>query len=103
MTVDSIKAGMKVHYAPLGKPKENGIVKSIVDGRAFVVFHCAGEWSRYKEYTGALTPNDKLHYGWVDEKGNLLEEFCDHEYYHTNAKWQSVNQMRCHHCGKTIN
>ncbi len=39
-----------------------GRVKSvdIPNGISFVVFNCAGEWDKYKDYTGQHTYTDKL-------------------------------------------
>lgn len=75
-----MKEGDYVHYAPGYGKKENGRIKSIKeDGTgAFVVYHCAGEWERYKDYTGALTDLSDLHMGWVDEKGSLIPETLNH-------------------------
>lgn len=65
-----IEPGTKVHYTSPYLKKENGIVKSINETRseAFVVYHCAGEWDNYMNYTGALTPLEDLTPGWIDEK-----------------------------------
>lgn len=78
MTDTEIKSGAKVYYNPRHGKKENGIVKSLSDDgtAAFVVFHCNNEWSNYRNYTGQRTELSDLRYGWVDEKGNLLKEFC---------------------------
>lgn len=94
-----IKEGTKVHYTPSHGAKENGIVKSMEGENAFVVYKCAGDWGNYKNYTGASTCLKNLTYGWVDDKGELLKEFCDHYYVPTNAKWQSITQRRCQWCG----
>lgn len=100
---NEIKKGTKVYYtSPHGK-KENGIVKSIGDDSAFVVYNCGGEWKFYMNYTGVHTLLKNLTYGWVDETGNLLKEFCDHHYTPTNSKWQSINQVQCQWCGDIIN
>lgn len=100
--MNELKPGTKVHYISGHGSKENGIIKSIGKENAFVVYHCAGEWGNYKNYTAARTSIKDLQYGWVDEKGELLKEFCDHEYIPTNAKWQPINQRRCINCGDTI-
>ena len=58
--------GDKVHYVSVGKV-ENGIVKSLPDFEfAFVVYHCAGEWDNYQNYTGARTRISDLREGWAE-------------------------------------
>lgn len=74
-----IKPGDKVTYtSPHGK-KENGMVKSLSgDGKAaFVVYHCNGEWSRYKDYTAARTELEDLEEGWYDEEAATTPRFKD--------------------------
>lgn len=46
---------------------KHGIIKDFsVDPRfAFVVFHCAGEWENYENYTAVRTPVKKLKPGWI--------------------------------------
>lgn len=62
-----LKAGDYVHYIPDAGDKENGRIKSIgSDGRASVVYKCAGEWEKYREYTGAVTELNRLSPGWID-------------------------------------
>jgi hypothetical protein len=69
--LEEIKAGTRVHYIPFKGAKisdmENGIVKSIHPDcdKAWVVYHCAGEWDRYYKYTGALTRFEDLEIGWI--------------------------------------
>lgn len=96
-----MKQGDYVHYTNHGK-KENGRVKSVEDGYAFVVYHCGGDWDNFRNYTGARTETDNLSKGWVDENGRLLPQHCDHHYIPTNAKWQSETQRQCVHCGHII-
>lgn len=99
-----LQIGDKVHYCPVRGQKENGIIKGFGEsGIAFVVFKCGGEWDKYKNYTGQSTSISDIIYGLVDDKGDLLTEFCDHHYIPTNAKWQSINQMECCLCGNVIN
>lgn len=99
-----MKQGDYVHYTePTTRKKENGRVKSVSEGRAFVVYHCAGEWENFMNYTGQSTDKVDLSPGWVDEKGNLLPEYCDHHYIPTNAKWQPANQSKCCFCGHITN
>ena len=59
-----MKPGDKVHYLP---KMENGIIKEMhPDGnKAWVVYHCAGEWDHYYKYTGALTYLAHLKLGWI--------------------------------------
>lgn len=99
MSKETIRVGAHVHYTP---KKENGIVKSVVDDMAFVVYHWGDDEKKYRDFTGVSTKLSDLRYGWVDEKGNLLKEYCDHHYTPTNAKWQSFHQRRCQWCGDTI-
>lgn len=72
-----IKPGAKVHYTAPHGAKENGIVKSMNDSKtaAWVVYHCAGDWDNYKDYTGQHTNIKDITYGWVDESGNIPPEF----------------------------
>lgn len=64
--------GDKVHYIPFKgcelSQYENGIVKEIpehTDKSVRVVYHCAGQWDYYMNYTSALTAKDQLGKGWV--------------------------------------
>ncbi len=53
------------HYGP--DEYENGIVKEVrenVDDAVWVVYNCAGEWDRYREYTSAKTQLIDLKPGW---------------------------------------
>lgn len=68
------EAGNKVHYVAthlkydkIGRWNvENGIVKRVTDAGVFVVYHCAGEWSNYENYTAALTDPKDLRHGWLE-------------------------------------
>lgn len=65
----NIKIGEKVHYIPFeGCDKyENGIVKEIPEwskDSIRVVYHCAGDWKSYMDYTSALTNVRDLFPGW---------------------------------------
>ena len=68
VNINDMKPGVKVHYKPgYGEP-ENGVVKSINIRNyeaVFVVYHCAGEWDKFNNYTGELTDLKDLHLGWV--------------------------------------
>jgi hypothetical protein len=68
MTIEEIKVGQRVHYAPSHGKKENGIVKSITEHAVFVVYKCGGEWDHYQDYTGQNTPIEDLYPGWTTEK-----------------------------------
>ena len=68
MIISQLNIGDKVHYQPeyYGDKKwENGIVKELrpPDG-VWVVYNCAGNWHRYKDYTGAKTHLRDLKPGW---------------------------------------
>jgi len=62
--------GDRVRYQPdhYGDDKwENGIVKEVREGvsdSVWVVYHCAGEWDRYRDYTSAKTNLCDLKLGW---------------------------------------
>jgi hypothetical protein len=64
--------GEKVHYVPFEgcdeSLYENGIVKSaaVQPGNYFVVFHCAGDWNKYYDYTGQNTNSKSLRPGWYE-------------------------------------
>ena len=69
--VAKLRVGDKVHYVkPHNKDEwENGIVKAINDGtdkcyNVCVVYHCAGDWDNYMDYTGAHTSPRDLELGW---------------------------------------
>ena len=55
------KIGDKVNY----KGKENGIIKSLSEYGAYVVFNCGGDWENYQKYTGALCGKNDLTLGWI--------------------------------------
>lgn len=68
-----LKVGDKVHYSPphYTDEYENGMVKEIPEhstDEVRVVYHCAGDWRNYKDYTSALTPTKNLHVGWKHQK-----------------------------------
>lgn len=57
--------GDKVTYnSGLGSP-EPDIVKRVESDLVWVVYHCNEEWSRYEDYTAALTPLTFLTPGWA--------------------------------------
>ena len=53
--------GDPVTYKPNG---EIGIIKSLSENRAFVVFKCNEDWDNYSNYTAQATHPEKLTYGW---------------------------------------
>ena len=68
--IANLRNGQKVHYQPehyAPDEWENGIIKEIreskIDG-VWVVYHCAGNWGRYQDYTSALTNLRDLKIGW---------------------------------------
>ena len=47
---------------------QRGRIKSWNDKWIFVVYHCAGEWDRYQDYTAAATkPEDLM---WSEQEGD---------------------------------
>jgi hypothetical protein len=64
------KPGDKVSYVPFKGCDtsliEKGMVKSLSHntGYVFVVFHCAGEWDKFQDYTAQTCDIDRLVYGW---------------------------------------
>jgi len=97
-----IKVGAKVHYTSPNGKKENGIVKVLSKYIAFVVYHCNNDWGNYKDYTGQSTELKALSFGWVDDGGNILKEFCDHYYLQNNSKWTPINKKTCQFCGDVV-
>lgn len=69
--ISKLKIGDRVHYIPFEgcdeKTYENGMVKEIpehTNDHIRVVFHCAGEWKNFMNYTSQLTPVRQLRMGW---------------------------------------
>ena len=52
--------GKWVYYIGYGGEREHGRIKSWNKKWIFVVYHCAGEWDRYKDYTGTATNPSQL-------------------------------------------
>jgi len=52
--------GHWVTYTPSVGEQETGRIKSWNDKFIFVVYKCAGEWDRFKEYTGVATSPEDL-------------------------------------------
>lgn len=63
-TID-FEVGEKVTYVPKYGKAEKGRVKSITDGRIFVVFRCANNWDNYQDYTGVQVLKRDLFNGWA--------------------------------------
>jgi hypothetical protein len=70
MDIAKLKIGDKVHYQPAHYEDhewENGIIKEIpehTNKSVRVVYHCAGNWDDYKNYTSAMTDLIDLKPGW---------------------------------------
>jgi hypothetical protein len=71
LDISKIKIGDRVHYTPFEGCDtsliENGMVKEVPEHTTTsirVVFNCAGEWSRFLEYTSQLTPIARLEIDW---------------------------------------
>jgi hypothetical protein len=68
--INLLKVGDKVHYQPehYGNDRwENGMVKEIRDyvhDSVWVVYNCANNWERFKDYTSAKTNLRDLKNGW---------------------------------------
>jgi len=63
-----MEIGDKVTYRSFDKV-EHGIVKRLSDeNHVFVVYHCAGNWDRYFDYTAARTNICDLDPGWIKEE-----------------------------------
>jgi len=62
---DGFIVGSKVTYIP---KNEHGIIKEIpsfTNSQVRVVFHCADEWDKYRDYTAQLTNKSDLQIGWL--------------------------------------
>lgn len=72
--ITKLSVGDKVYYQPDHYKRdewENGIIKEIREGKTdgvWVVYNCAGNWGRYRDYTSALTNLRDLKLGWDDKK-----------------------------------
>lgn len=85
-----MQKGEKVSYVPYkGASPERGVVKSVHDGWAFVVYKCNEDWDNYENYTGIRTPLDKLIIGWLED--------CSHYFVPDEDKL-----MRCVSCGVSL-
>lgn len=69
--ISELRVGDKVAYFPFEGCDEalveNGRVKEVPEEsltHARVVFHCAGEWENFMNYTSQLTPVERLRRGW---------------------------------------
>ena len=71
--------GRRVHYQPSHYAEddfENGIVKEIpthTNSMVRVIYHCDGNWDRYKDYTSELTAIKDLKLGWKHKKKGVDE------------------------------
>jgi len=69
--IEQLKVGIKVHYQSEHDLKigefQNGIIKEIpdhTDKAVRVVYHCAGEWDNFQNYTSQLTDIKDLYLDW---------------------------------------
>ena len=68
--IAKLRIGDKVCYQPDHYEEsqwENGMIKEIRDSNmtaVFVVYNCAGNWDRFRDYTSALTHLRDLKIGW---------------------------------------
>ena len=68
--IAKLRIGDKVCYQPDHYDEgqwENGMIKEIRDSNmvaVFVVYNCAGNWDRFRDYTSALTNLTDLKIGW---------------------------------------
>jgi len=68
--IASLRIGQKVHYQPQhygAEEWENGMIKEVRAGGndgVWVVYNCCGNWSRYTDYTSALTNLRDLKLDW---------------------------------------
>ena len=73
LDIATLKQGDEVHYQPehyAANEYENGVVKEIRPGvtdAVWVVYNCAGNWHRYRDYTSAKTRLEDLKPGWSYE------------------------------------
>ena len=69
-----MQIGQRVTYLSFGMV-EHGIVKSISDAdHVFVVYHCAGNWDQYFNYTAERTAISDLVPEWIeDAPQNVME------------------------------
>ena len=79
--IADLSIGSKVHYQPEHYEKEgkwkNGMVKEIREGIGhvvWVVYHCANNWHKYREYTGVMTNLHDLKLGWHKESQTLRRD-----------------------------
>lgn len=74
INITDLRIGQKVHYQPEHYSTtrwENGIIKEIRQNTldaVWVVYNCAGEWKRYKDYTSAKTNLRDLRLNWKFEE-----------------------------------
>lgn len=106
-----MKIGDKVTYRHQCSDEE-GIIKSFSEldlVTAFVVFKCAGNWDKYKDYTGQSVRISHLKLGWKSDQVKLAaaqaekEKSCDHYFIRDNSKWSGINAATCQFCGKQLN
>lgn len=85
-----LKAGDRVHYVDgFSFVKTNGIVKSVRNDIAFVVYRCDLNWNSYQNYTGQSTSVEDVHPGWVRDAENAD---------HCKGYW-GIPEFSCPDCG----
>jgi len=62
LALDIKDLGAWVEYKGGAGEKEKGRIKSWNDTYIFVVYKCANEWDRYKDFTGVATSPKDLSY-----------------------------------------
>jgi hypothetical protein len=60
--------GRWVLYEPAHRTSEKGKIKSWNEHWIFVVYHCAGDWKNFQDYTGAATSPTELRFTSAEEK-----------------------------------
>lgn len=66
-TLKKSEIGRWVLYTAGDGSTEKGRLKSWNDKFIFIVYKCAGEWDRYKEFTGQATDPGDLRFTTVEE------------------------------------
>jgi len=59
--------GRYVIYTDGGGNQEKGRIKSWNEEWIFVVYHCAGEWDNYQDYTAAATRAEDLKFSYGND------------------------------------
>ncbi len=62
ITVTDKDIGRPVFYTDGTGKREFGRIKSFNSSWVFVVYHCAGDWDNFQDYTGAATDRNDLEF-----------------------------------------